>query len=315
MKKKNRREGEAATAGESLGRIFNQTENPKIRLENIVYRYSRNTPFEVRALDGVSMDIRRGVLTGIIGHTGSGKSTLVQMLNGLTRPEGGRVLLDGVDIWADPKAIGAVRFRVGLVMQYPEYQLFEETVAADIAFGPRNMGLSEEELTARIDEAMAFVGLSRDLLDASPFDLSGGQKRRVAIAGIMAMRPEVLVLDEPAAGLDPQGRHAIFTGIREYNRRTGCTVIIVSHSMEDMAQYCDDVVVMAHARVLMAGTRDEVFSRADELESVGLDIPQVTKLTVLLRRAGIPLPQGLYTSEAAEAALLAAFRKGRGTDE
>ena len=287
--------------------IMNQTEHPKIRLENILYRYSKGTPFEVRALDGVSLDIHPGKVTGLIGHTGSGKSTLVQLLNGLTRPEEGRVLLDGEDIWARPRDIGRVRFRVGLVMQYPEYQLFEETVYADIAFGPRNMKLDREEIRSRVYEAAAFAGVDAELMDKSPFDLSGGQKRRVAIAGIMAMRPEVLVLDEPAAGLDPQGRHTIFQGIREYNRRTGCTVIIVSHSMEDMAQYCDDVVVMAHAKVLMAGDRDYIFSRADELEAVGLDIPQVTKLCLLLRQGGMPVPAGLYTAESAESALLALF--------
>ena len=291
--------------------IMNQTEHPKIRLENILYRYSKGTPFEVRALDGVSLDIHAGKVTGLIGHTGSGKSTLVQLLNGLTRPEEGRVLLDGEDIWAKPRDIGRVRFRVGLVMQYPEYQLFEETVYADIAFGPRNMKLDREEIRSRVYEAAAFAGVDAELMDKSPFDLSGGQKRRVAIAGIMAMRPEVLVLDEPAAGLDPQGRHTIFQGIRDYNRETGCTVIIVSHSMEDMAQYCDDVVVMAHAKVLMAGDRDYIFSRADELEAVGLDIPQVTKLCQLLRRGGMPMPAGLYTVEAAEEALEAIFSQAK----
>ena len=288
--------------------IMNQTENPKLRLENITYIYGKNSPFEVRALDGVSLDVHAGKLTGIIGHTGSGKSTLIQLLNGLTRAESGRVLLDGEDIWARPKEIGKVRFRVGMVMQYPEYQLFEETVAADIAFGPKNMKLSEEEIRERVAESAAFAGVDPALMDKSPFDLSGGQKRRVAIAGIMAMRPEVLVLDEPAAGLDPQGRHVIFQGIREYNRRTGCTVIIVSHSMEDMAQYCDDVVVMAHAKVLMAGDRNEIFARADELEAVGLDIPQITKLCLLLRAGGMPMPAGLYTTEAAEDALMEIFR-------
>ena len=288
--------------------IMNQTENPKLRLENITYVYGKGSPFEVRALDGVSLDIHAGKLTGIIGHTGSGKSTLIQLLNGLTRAEQGRVLLDGEDIWAHPKEIGKIRYRVGLVMQYPEYQLFEETVAADIAYGPRNMKLSEEEIRARVEESAAFAGVDPALMDKSPFDLSGGQKRRVAIAGIMAMRPEVLVLDEPAAGLDPQGRHVIFQGIREYNRRTGCTVIIVSHSMEDMAQYCDDVVVMAHAKVLMAGDRDHIFARADELEAVGLDIPQITKLMLLLRAGGMPVPTGLYTSDAAEESLMDIFR-------
>ena len=278
-----------------------------LRLEHITYRYSAGTPFEVKALDDVTLDIRRGRITGLIGHTGSGKSTLVQLLNGLTRPEAGRVLLDGQDIWQDPKQIGKVRFRVGLVMQYPEYQLFEETVRADIAFGPRNMQLSGEEIAERVDEAAAFAGVDPSLMDKSPFDLSGGQKRRVAIAGIMAMRPEVLVLDEPAAGLDPQGRRDIFGGIRAYNRETGSTVVIVSHSMEDMAQYCDDVAVMAHARLLMTGTRDEVFARADELEAVGLDIPVITKLSALLRQGGMPLDPGLYTLEAAEAARAQVF--------
>ena len=278
-----------------------------LRLEHITYRYSAGTPFEVKALDDVTLDIRRGRITGLIGHTGSGKSTLVQLLNGLTRPEAGRVLLDGQDIWQDPKQIGKVRFRVGLVMQYPEYQLFEETVRADSAFGPRNMQLSGEEIAERVDEAAAFAGVDPSLMDKSPFDLSGGQKRRVAIAGIMAMRPEVLVLDEPAAGLDPQGRRDIFGGIRAYNRETGSTVVIVSHSMEDMAQYCDDVAVMAHARLLMTGTRDEVFARADELEAVGLDIPVITKLSALLRQGGMPLDPGLYTLEAADAALAQVF--------
>ena len=278
-----------------------------LRLEHITYRYSAGTPFEVKALDDVTLDIHRGRITGLIGHTGSGKSTLVQLLNGLTRPEAGRVLLDGQDIWQDPKQIGKVRFRVGLVKQYPEYRLFEETVRADIAFGPRNMQLSGEEIAERVDEAAAFAGVDPSLMDKSPFDLSGGQKRRVAIAGIVAMRPEVLVLDEPAAGLDPQGRRDIFGGIRAYNRETGSTVVIVSHSMEDMAQYCDDVAVMAHARLLMTGTRDEVFARADELEAVGLDIPVITKLSALLRQGGMPLDPGLYTLEAAEAALAQVF--------
>lgn len=282
-------------------------ETPMLRLEHITYRYSAGTPFEKKALDDVSLDIRRGRITGLIGHTGSGKSTLVQLLNGLTRPETGRVLLDGQDIWAAPKEIGRVRFRVGLVMQYPEYQLFEETVRADIAFGPRNMKLSREEIDERVSEAAAFAGVAPELLERSPFDLSGGQKRRVAIAGIMAMRPEVLVLDEPAAGLDPQGRRDIFGGIRAYNQKTGSTVLIVSHSMEDMAQYCDDVAVMSEARLLMHGTRDEVFSRADELEAVGLDIPVITRLAVLLRQGGMPLDPGLYTLEAAEDALARAF--------
>ena len=287
--------------------IMNQTDSPKIRLENITYYYGKGTPFEVKALDSVSLDIHGGKLTGIIGHTGSGKSTLVQLLNGLSRAGDGRVLLDGQDIWAKPKDNGKIRNRVGLVMQYPEYQLFEETVFADIAYGPRNMKLSEEEVKERVYKAAAFAGVSPDLMEKSPFDLSGGQKRRVAIAGIMAMEPEVLVLDEPAAGLDPQGRHTIFQGIREYNRNTGCTVLIVSHSMEDMAQYCDDVVVMARAKVLMAGDRDHVFSRADELEAVGLDIPQITRLSLMLEKEGITFPESLYTVNYAVSAFKALF--------
>ena len=291
--------------------IMNQTDHPKIRLENITYYYGKGTPFEVKALDGVSLDIHAGKLTGIIGHTGSGKSTLVQLLNGLSRAGAGRVLLDGEDIWANPKEIGKIRYRVGLVMQYPEYQLFEETVFADIAYGPRNKGLTEEAVKEAVYKAAALAGVGTDLMEKSPFDLSGGQKRRVAIAGIMAMEPEVLVLDEPAAGLDPQGRHTIFQGIRDYNRQTGCTVIIVSHSMEDMAQYCDDVVVMAHSKALMAGDRDYIFGRADELETVGLDIPQVTKLCQLLRRGGMPMPAGLYTVGAAEDALMQIFSEAK----
>lgn len=308
MRKKNRQVSPAdpAPVGSTVPENW-QGGDVMLRLEHITYRYSAGTPFEVKALDDVTLDIRRGRITGLIGHTGSGKSTLVQLLNGLTRPEAGRVLLDGQDIWQDPKQIGKVRFRVGLVMQYPEYQLFEETVRADIAFGPRNMQLSGEEIAERVDEAAAFAGVDPSLMDKSPFDLSGGQKRRVAIAGIMAMRPEVLVLDEPAAGLDPQGRRDIFCGIRAYNRETGSTVVIVSHSMEDMAQYCDDVAVMAHAHLLMTGTRDEVFARADELEAVGLDIPVITKLSALLRQGGMPLDPGLYTLEAAEAALAQVF--------
>jgi energy-coupling factor transport system ATP-binding protein len=257
----------------------------------------------MRALQDVNITIRRGSVTGIIGHTGSGKSTLVQLLNGLIRPESGQVLLGERDIWEKPKEIRSVRFRVGLVMQYPEYQLFEETVRADIAFGPKNMGLDAPEIDVRVREACAFAGVDEAMLDASPFDLSGGQKRRVAIAGIMAMRPEVLVLDEPAAGLDPRGRDAILRGLREYRDRSGATVVIVSHSMEDMARFCDDMIVMAHAKVMMQGSAKEVFSRADELCQVGLDVPEITTLCAMLRERGIPLEEGIYTVEDALAAV------------
>ncbi len=278
-----------------------------VTLEHVSYVYEAGTPFEVKALDDVNLTIREGSITGIIGHTGSGKSTMVQLFNGLEKPHSGRILLDGVDIWERPKNMREIRFRVGLVMQYPEYQLFEESVRADIAFGPRNMGLPENEIAERVLESAALVGLEPEDLDKSPFDLSGGQKRRAAIAGVMAMRPEVLVLDEPAAGLDPRGRDVILGAIRDYAARTGATVIIVSHSMEDMAAYCDDIVVMSHAKVFLSGTRDEVFAHASDLESVGLDVPQITHLAWELARRGVTLEGGIYTVQAALDALLPQF--------
>ncbi len=282
----------------------------KITLEHISYIYSPQTPYEVKALDDVSVGIEEGTITGIIGHTGSGKSTFVQLLNGLERAPQGRVLLDGKDIWEKLKEIGKIRFRVGLVMQYPEYQLFEETVRADIAFGPKNMGLDKDEIDRRVEEAAEFVGLDRALLDKSPFELSGGQKRRAAIAGIIAMRPEVLVLDEPAAGLDPMGRDAIFESVRHYRDRTGATVVIVSHSMEDMARFCDEIIVMAHGSVVMKGTRSEVFSRMEELEKVGLDVPEITRLMAMLTERGIGDFRGIYTVSDAAAALAPILGKG-----
>ena len=278
-----------------------------VTLEHVSYIYEPGTPFEVKALDDVCLTVREGSITGIIGHTGSGKSTMVQLFNGLERPSAGRILLDGKDIWEQPKKMREIRFRIGLVMQYPEYQLFEETVRADIAFGPHNMGLSEQEINARVLEAAQLVGLDPADLEKSPFDLSGGQKRRAAIAGVMAMRPEVLVLDEPAAGLDPRGRDTILNAVRAYARHTGATVIIVSHSMEDMASYCDDIVVMAHAKVFLSGSRNEVFAHAKELESVGLDVPQITHLALRLTEKGVKLPEGIYTVEAALQALLPLF--------
>lgn len=267
----------------------------KIRLEDISYVYSAGTPYEKHALDNINLDIRAGVITGVIGHTGSGKSTLMQLLNGLERPTAGKVYLDGVDIWEQPKKISAVRFRVGLVMQYPEYQLFEETVEKDIAFGPRNMGLSDDEISRRVAEASGFVGLAPELMKKSPFDLSGGEKRRAAIAGVMAMTPEVLVLDEPAAGLDPVGRSTIFDAVERYRAGTGATVIIVSHSMEDMARICDDVVVLSGGRIIMTGSTSEVFCRADELSANGLDIPEVSKLMLRLRELGVPVSEIPYS--------------------
>ncbi len=274
-----------------------------LELSDVCYTYDPGTPMAHEALSHIDLKIEKGSITGLIGHTGCGKSTLLRMLNGLSKPDSGKILLDGHDIWEDPKKIAAVRFRVGLVMQYPEYQLFDETVASDIAYGPRNMGLSTEEITARVKEAAAFAGLADELLEKSPFELSGGQKRRAAIAGVMAMRPEILVLDEPAAGLDPMGREEIFAGLARYRAESGATVVVVSHSMEDMARYCDRLVVMNDGKILLRGTQSEVFGRADELQSIGLGVPDITKLCALLRAGGMPLPDDIYTVEAATAAI------------
>ncbi len=279
----------------------------KISIKNVSYVYSPGTTYRTDALSNVDVDFEAGKITGLIGHTGSGKSTLVQMLNGLLKPAEGEILLDGKNIWEKPKEIGKVRFRVGLVMQYPEYQLFEETVRKDIAFGPKNMGMSEEQIEKNIAKVIRIVGLDESVLDKSPFDLSGGQKRRAAIAGVMAMEPEVLVLDEPAAGLDPEGRRSIFSAIVDYKESTGATIIIVSHSMEDMAELCDNIVVMSNSEVFMSGTRDEVFSRSAELTSVGLDIPQITRLMMKLRERGIDADTGAYTVAAAAKSLLKLF--------
>ncbi len=275
-----------------------------LELQHVSFVYSKNTPFEKVALDDVCVSFAKGRITGLIGHTGSGKSTLVNLLNGLNKPTSGRVLLDGQDIWEHPKEIASVRYRVGLVMQYPEYQLFDETVRDDIGFAPRNQGLPPEQVAERVAEAARFTGISEELLSKSPFDLSGGQKRRVAIAGIMAMRPDVLVLDEPAAGLDPRGRREILGGLRDYARASGVSVILVSHSMEDMAHYCDDVVVMNKAHVYRTGSVSEIFSEADALTAVGLDVPVIAKITAKLRAAGIPLEGELYTVEGARDAIL-----------
>ena len=266
-----------------------------IRLENITYIYNKNTPYAAVALDQVNLTISNEGITGLIGHTGSGKSTMVQLFNGLIKPTEGTVTIDGVNIWAEPKKIRNIRFKAGLVMQYPEYQLFAETVEEDIAFGPRNMGLSGDELTERIMDAVRFSGLSPDLLKKSPFELSGGQKRRVALAGVIAMRPEILILDEPAAGLDPGGRRDILGKIKEYARKSGTNVIIVSHSMEDMAMYCDDLVVMAGGKVLMHAPTAEVFTRYTELLQVGLDVPQITRIASALQEKGVDIGRDIYT--------------------
>ena len=281
----------------------------EIRIEELTYFHGKGTPYEIKALDGINITIPKGVITGIIGHTGSGKSTLVQMFNGILRPEMGRVLLDGNDIWEKPKKIRDVRFKVGLVMQYPEYQLFEETVYKDIAYGPKNMGLKDDEIKERVEEAAAFAGLTQDMLEKSPFDLSGGQKRRAAIAGIIAMRPDVLVLDEPAAGLDPRGRESIFGNITEYHKKSGSTVVIVSHSMEDMARYCDNLIVMNEGKVCMQGNAEHIFSNSEFLEEIGLDIPQITKLMIMLKEKGIPVDTGAFTVEQALSGMLEIYKK------
>ena len=272
-----------------------------LRLEDVRCVYGKNTPFEIAALDGVTVGFEQGKVTGVIGHTGSGKSTLVQMLNGLLRPTEGRVLLDGKDIWENPKQIRDVRFRVGMVFQYPEHQLFEDTIYKDIAFGPKNMGLSEEEIDRRVRQAAAYVGLPEALLEKSPFDLSGGEKRRAAIAGVMAMEPQVLILDEPTAGLDPRGREQILSMIQDYRRTRGTTVLLVTHSMEDVARVADRVLVMADGQVAMLDTVEAVFSRAEELEDIGLTVPAVTKTLLLLQRAGVAVDTAAYTVEQAVA--------------
>ena len=270
---------------------------PIIEAKALTHTYSAGTPFEHKAIDNVELQVMPGEFLGIIGHTGSGKSTLIQHLNGLLRPTDGQILLDGEDIWAKPKEIRKVRFQVGLVFQYPEYQLFEETVYKDIAFGPKNMGLQGEEIDRRVRQAAVFAGLDEDILERSPFELSGGQKRRVAIAGVIAMEPKVLILDEPTAGLDPRGREAILAQLRAYHEQKGSTIILVSHSMEEIARNVDRIVVMSHAHKLMDGTPEEVFSRAEELLQVGLDVPQVTKVAMELQKRDLLRDSSVYTIE------------------
>jgi energy-coupling factor transport system ATP-binding protein len=281
-----------------------------LETEELTYTYSTGTPFEKTAVDHVNLKIEKNCMVGVIGHTGSGKSTLVNLLNGLYRPTEGTVLLDSKDIWKNPKQISKIRTQVGLVMQYPEYQLFDETVRADIGFAPRNLGLDAEEVERRVAEAVAFTGIPSDLLDRSPFELSGGQKRRVAIAGVMAMGAGVLVLDEPAAGLDPRGRREILDGVRAYAKKNGLTVILVSHSMEDMALYCDNVIVMNRGRVYAAGTVDEVFSDAEGLMDIGLNVPMVARIATALRKKGIPLEGTLYTVAGVKDAILRLRKEG-----
>ena len=275
---------------------------PILEVKNLNHIYSAGTPFEHKALDQVSFTVERGEFIGVIGHTGSGKSTLMQHLNGLLKPTSGQILLDGKDIWIDKKSTRQARFRVGLVFQYPEYQLFEETVYKDIAFGPTNMGLSSEEIDRRVREAAGFVGLTEAQLQVSPFDLSGGQKRRVAIAGVIAMEPEILILDEPTAGLDPVGREDILENIERYRRAKNATIMMVSHSMSDVARMTDRLLVMFGSKLAMDGTPIQVFSRAQELLDMGLDIPALTRVFLELQKMGVDIEQ-VYTMEQAVDAL------------
>lgn len=270
-----------------------------LELKNLSYVYGTGTPFEKTAVNNLSLSIEKGEFIGIMGHTGSGKSTLVQMLNGLMKPTSGQVLLDGEDIWANPKDIRKIRFKVGMVFQYPEYQLFEETVAKDIAFGPTNMGKSGAELEKAVNDAARFTGLKDELLEKSPFDLSGGEKRRAAIAGVIAMNPEVLVLDEPTAGLDPMGRDVLLSQIVQYHKERKNTVILVSHSMEDIARVADKIIVMNKSNLVMFDKTKEVFSKGREREKIGLRVPQITKIMLELREKGFNVPEGILTVDEA----------------
>ncbi len=270
-----------------------------LELKNLSYVYGTGTPFEKTAVNNLSLSIEEGEFIGIMGHTGSGKSTLVQMLNGLMKPTSGQVLLDGEDIWANPKDIRKIRFKVGMVFQYPEYQLFEETVAKDIAFGPTNMGKSGAELEKAVNDAARLSGLKDELLEKSPFDLSGGEKRRAAIAGVIAMNPEVLVLDEPTAGLDPMGRDVLLSQIVQYHKERKNTVILVSHSMEDIARVADKIIVMNKSNLVMFDKTKEVFSKGRELEKIGLRVPQITKIMLELREKGFNVPEGILTVDEA----------------
>lgn len=270
-----------------------------LELKNLSYVYGTGTPFEKTAVNNLSLSIEKGEFIGIMGHTGSGKSTLVQMLNGLMKPTSGQVLLDGEDIWANPKDIRKIRFKVGMVFQYPEYQLFEETVAKDIAFGPTNMGKSGAELEKAVNDAARFTGLKDELLEKSPFDLSGGEKRRAAIAGVIAMNPEVLVLDEPTAGLDPMGRDVLLSQIVQYHKERKNTVILVSHSMEDIARVADKIIVINKSNLVMFDKTKEVFSKGRELEKIGLRVPQITKIMLELREKGFNVPEGILTVDEA----------------
>lgn len=285
-----------------------------LSVENLTYVYGEHSPFEKTAIHNVSFSANGGEIIGIIGHTGSGKSTLVQHFNGLLRANSGRVLLDGRDIWENPKEIRAVRFKIGMVFQYPEYQLFEETVYKDIAFGPHNMGLSDEEIKNRVSETAKMLGIKDDMLEKSPFDLSGGEKRRVAIAGVMAMMPQIIVFDEPTAGLDPAGRDTVLGKIREYRDKTGALVFIVSHSMEDMAKVADRLLVMNRGELVLFDKTKNVFSNAALLETIGLNVPQITGVFSRLRADGYDLPDNIFTVEEAVSALSPLLKGGIAND-
>ena len=280
-----------------------------LSLAQVSFAYSKGTPFEKEALRQISCAFSPAELVGIIGQTGSGKSTLAQMFNGLLRPDSGTVLLDGVDIWKEPKKMRSVRFRVGIVFQYPEYQLFEETVYKDIAFGPMNMGLSADAVRQKVAQAAEFAGIAPEFMQRSPFELSGGQKRRVAIAGVMAMDPEILILDEPAAGLDPRGRAEILGGIEAYQETTGKTVIMISHSMEDMAAYAKRLIVLQSGTVAASGTKEEIFGDRARLAAMGMQLPQATQLLIALAEKGIPVRTDLYTPKEAAQEILRVFGK------
>jgi energy-coupling factor transport system ATP-binding protein len=280
-----------------------------LQIKNLTHTYGIGTPFQRSAVENVSFDVREGEFLGIIGHTGSGKSTLIQHLNGLLKPTSGQILLNGKDIWAEPKKIRNVRFKVGLVFQYPEYQLFEETVYKDIAFGPSNMGKTGEELDRCVREAARLVGIRDDQLEKSPFELSGGQKRRVALAGVLAMEPDVLILDEPSAGLDPAGRDNLMENIRHYHENKKKTIILVSHSMDEIARNVDRILVLKGAHILMEGKPEEVFARGKELLQAGLDVPQVTRIAMALKERGLAIDSAVYTVESLEKQLVA-LRKG-----
>ena len=281
---------------------------PVIKTQDLNYIYSPNTPFETKAISNINIEIEKGEFVGVIGHTGSGKSTLIQHFNGLLKPTSGKIFIDGEDIWADEKNMSKYRFKVGLVFQYPEYQLFEETVEKDIAFGPKNMGLNDEEIFKRVKDATLSVGLKETLLKKSPFDLSGGQKRRVAIAGVIAMEPEVLILDEPAAGLDPKGRDKVLNEIKEYHNRKHNTILLVSHSMEDIAKYATKVLVMNKSEVFMYDTVENVFAHSEKLLKIGLDIPEISRVFLKLRKLGYPIRSDIYTIQQAQSELLSILK-------